>query len=54
MNTKILASIGVAIIVALILLWLGLFSNKQNENPAQIPEGITEEEHESHHTNLPQ
>lgn len=54
MNTKILIGVGAVIIVVLILLWLGIFSNKQNSAPAQIPEGITQEEHESHHTNLPQ
>ena len=58
MNTKIIA--GIVIIIAGIIVVVviakpsgDIITPSASPTP-QIPDGITEEEHESHHTNLPQ
>ena len=58
MNTKIFVGIGVGIIVIAVVVFVIKPPGSSVTPPAgplpQIPAGISQEEHESHHTNLPQ
>ena len=52
---QILTIIAIVVVVVVVLLVLRLPSNNRSASPTpEIPDGITQEEHESHHTDLPQ